>query len=255
LVGVLALAACGTLPDGHRWGQDVTMEPGWKRVGSAAAQAVRNPNFWAPLLVGGVLQIDNWDHRLSGWARRKTPLFGSEANATLWSDRLRSAAVVASWGSILLAPSGSLDTDGLVDKLKGSAVDVAAAESAIEFTSGLKRLTQRERPNGYDDQSMPSDHTTTSAVYDELAVRNVQLSGINPTLQTAADISLGALTAATGWARIEAGAHYPSDTLVGASIGEFFANFFTDAFLAPTSPHLRLASLPGGAELQFGQSF
>jgi membrane-associated phospholipid phosphatase len=83
----------------------------------------------------------------------------------------------------------------------------------------------------------------------------VQLSGITPALQTAADISLGALTAATGWARIEAGAHYPSDTLVGASIGDFFANLFADALLAPTSARLRLASLPGGAELQLGLSF
>ena len=54
---------------------------------------------------------------------------------------------------------------------------------------------------------------------------------------------------------MEAGAHYPSDTLGGASVGDVFANFFTDAFLAPTSARLRLASLPGGAELQFGLSF
>ena len=102
---------------------------------------------------------------------------------------------------------------------------------------------------------MPSDHTATAAVYDAIAAQNVQLSGVSQGLQTAADLSLGALTVATGWARVEAGAHFPSDILVGASVGDFFANFFTDAFLAPTSAHLLLASVPGGAELQFGMSF
>jgi membrane-associated phospholipid phosphatase len=65
------------------------------------------------------------------------------------------------------------------------------------------------------------------------------------------------LTAATGWARIEAGAHYPSDTSVGASIGNFFADVFTAAFLvAPESPaQLQLLTIPKGATLQWRLSF
>lgn len=251
------LTACGTMPDDHRWGQDVGV-PTWQRVGDAAWQAVKNPDFWAPLTAAGAMQIDNWDHRVSSWARRETPVFGSQANASSWSDSLRSASVVAGWASILLAPSGPIDEDWLIDKVKGSAVDIAAAESAIEFTAGLSRVTNRERPNGYDDQSMPSDHTTTSAVYTAFAAQNVQLSGVTPTLQTAADVGLGALTVATGWARVEAGDHFPSDTMVGGAIGNFFANFYTAAFLAPTpkvSSRVGLVGLPGGAELRLRWAF
>jgi hypothetical protein len=33
------------------------------------------------------------------------------------------------------------------------------------------------------------------------------------------------------WARVEADAHFPSDVLVGMSIGNFFGRMFDDAFL------------------------
>jgi len=254
-LGAALLSACSTLPDSHRWGQDVGL-PTWQRVGGAAWQAVKNPAFWAPLAAAGAMQIDNWDHRVSRWARSETPVFGSQSNAGDWSAYLRSASVVAGWASILLVPSGPIDEDWLIDKVQGSAVDIAAAESAIEFTSGLQRLAKRGRPNGYiypSDTSMPSDHTATAAVYNAIAAQNVQLSGVTPSLQTAADFSLGALTVATGWARIEAAAHFPSDTMVGSAIGDFFANFLTKSFLAPANASDRrvaFASLPGGEELQ-----
>lgn len=254
VVGSLLLSACGTMPDGHRWGEDVTVRPGWSRVGEAAWDAAKEPSFWVPLVGAGVMQIDGWDRRVSNWARRDTPVFGSAANAGNWSNTLRSASVVSAWTTVLVAPSGTLDSDWLVDKLKGGAVDALAGETAIEFTAGLKRLTQRERPDGSDDQSMPSDHTTASAVYTRLAARNLALTDLQPDVQVAMDAGLDLLTVATAWARIEAGAHYPSDTLVGASIGEFFGNFFSSAFLQPeraASNQAQLTPVRGGAELRW----
>jgi membrane-associated phospholipid phosphatase len=250
------LGACSSMPNGRDWGEDVTLRPGWSRLGHAALEAVKQPSFWAPLTAAGITQIDGWDRRISNWARRNTPVFGSEANAARWSDYLRSASVVGGWASIAVAPSGPEAGSWLLDKVKGSAVDVLAAEVAIESTSGLKRLSKRERPNGHDDQSMPSDHSATSAVYDQLAVDNLQLSGFDPRAQLGADIVLYGLTAATGWARIEAGAHFPSDTLVGASIGNFVADFFTAGFLSdPAANRWHLQPVSGGAALQWSMSF
>jgi membrane-associated phospholipid phosphatase len=250
-------AACTTMPNGRYWGEDVTVRPGWSRLGEAAVAAATRPSFWAPLVAAGATQIDGWDRRISNWARRDTPVFGSQTNAADWSDYLRSASVVAGWTSIVVAPSGPFGEEWFWNKVKGSAVDVVAAEVAIESTSGLKRLTKRERPNGYDDQSMPSDHTATSAVYTRLAADNLELSGFDERIELGADITLGALTVATGWARVEAGAHFPSDTLVGASIGNFFADFFTAAFLAAPESRVRaqLQSIPGGATLQWHVAF
>ena len=41
------------------------------------------------------------------------------------------------------------------------------------------------------------------------------------------------------WARIEAGAHFPSDTLLGAALGNFVASFVNDAFLGPVGSTAR----------------
>jgi len=44
---------------------------------------------------------------------------------------------------------------------------------------------------------------------------------------------LTSLVAGTGWARIEASKHYPTDVLVGAALGNFIALLVHDAFLKP----------------------
>ena len=68
------LTGCGTLPDGGRWGEKITVSPGWERIGSAAATAVRDPWVWAPLAAAAGLQIGNWDQQISTWAMRETPV-------------------------------------------------------------------------------------------------------------------------------------------------------------------------------------
>ena len=68
-----------------------------------------------------------------------------------------------------------------------------------------------------------------------------------------ADVGLTVLTLGTSWARIEAGWHYPSDTLVGMALGNFIASFINDAFLGleeGSSSTLGLAAAPDGVVLQ-----
>src|SRR5665213_2657024 len=74
----LALSGCTTLPDGHGWGDNATIAPGWSRVGAAAVEAVASPRFWGPLAAAAVFQIDGWDRKVSTWARSNAPVFGSE---------------------------------------------------------------------------------------------------------------------------------------------------------------------------------
>lgn len=225
------LAGCSTLSNGRGWGEDTTLGPGWARVGQAAVQAARDPRVWAPLAGAAVLQIDGWDRRVSDWARRDTPVFGSQANAERWSNTLRSASVVADGTTVLFTPSGDAGSDWVLDKIKGYAVDLAAATVAIETTSGLQRLTDRTRPNGTNSLSLPSGHTTTSAVYTQLATRNLQVIDLDLSARVALDFGLNALTIGTAWARVEAGEHFPADTLVGMAIGNFFGHWFDAAFM------------------------
>ena len=70
-------------------------------------------------------------------------------------------------------------------------------------------------------------------------------------------VGLDALTIGTSWARIEAGAHFPSDTLVSMALGNFCAVFFNDAFLGLDSANASLTFVPlsGGGELRWQLRF
>jgi membrane-associated phospholipid phosphatase len=253
------LAGCATLPNGRGWGEDATLAPGWSRVREAAVGAVQSPRFWGPLAAAAIFQIDNWDHRTSSWARTHTPVFGSEENAANWSDRLRTASSYAYFASVLVTPSGADPKEWTLDKLRGLAVGAAAIAVTDEESTLLKNAAGRERPNGQDTQSMPSSHTSRSAVLTQLAERNVDTLDVSRTTRRVLDFSLDALTYGTAWARVESGFHYPSDTLVGMSIGNWNGQFFTDAFLGLNtySPGvtLSLAPLPRGAALELRAGF
>jgi membrane-associated phospholipid phosphatase len=236
LCALFALGGCATLPNGRNWGEDATVQPGWERVGRAALAAVEAPGFWLPLAGAAVLQIDNWDHRISSWARRETPIFGSQQTATEWSDRLRSASAYAYFATVALTPGGDEPGPWLLDKARGLAVGGAAIVVTDEESSLLKHASARERPNGQDDQSMPSSHASRSAVLTELGRRNMQWIEVSGTERAVIDAGLTGLTLATGWARVEAGFHYPSDVLVGMAIGDFNGAFFNDAFMGLQEP-------------------
>jgi membrane-associated phospholipid phosphatase len=254
-VALCALSACASTPGGRPWGADATVEPGWQRVGEAATGALRSPQFWGPLAAAAMFQIDNLDHRTSTWARSHTPIFGSQENAARWSDRLRSASAYAYVATVLVTPGGDAPREWLLDKARGVAVGGAAIVVTDEESALLKNATARERPNGQDMQSMPSSHASRSAVLTELAARNLESVSMGQTPRTVLDMGLAALTYGTAWARVESGYHFPSDTLVGISLGNFNGAFFNDAFLgterSSTKVSFAVTPVRRGAVLQF----
>src|SRR5262249_16016817 len=85
----VGLAGCGTLPNGRRWGQDVTRTGGGEGVGRTDMVNLKDPNTWVPIAGAGLLQIRGLDREISDWARENTPVFGSTENATDASDNWR----------------------------------------------------------------------------------------------------------------------------------------------------------------------
>lgn len=249
-------AGCGTLPSGRAWGDSATIAPGWARVKEAATGAARDPWVWAPLTAAAVLQIDDLDRRTADWASSNTPVFGSRKSAEDWSDNLRSASVAVGLVSLLATPSGDTPGEWLFNKAKGAAVEVAAVGATTAATVTLKHSTDRERPNGADRESFPSGHASTAAVHGELAKLNVEAMDLAPAAQCAADIGIDVIIAGTAWARVEAGWHYPSDTLVGMALGTFLGSFVTHAFLPQAAgDSLSLAATDGGAIVQWQVRF
>jgi len=254
---VLLLSGCASLPDGNGWGERATIAPGWKQVRESAVNAAKDPWTWGPLLGAAAFQIDDFDRRTSDWARDHTPVFGSEHSAEQWSDDLRSASSIAHYVTILATPSGPEPGEWILNKLKGTLVSVAAVSATGKITNLTKDAVDRERPNGHDSASFPSGHTSSSAVHTRLASRNLQSIEMSDGARTALDVGLHALTIGTSWARIEAGWHYPSDTLVSMALGNFIASFVNDAFmgLSPSQPALAVQVVDDGAVLELHLRF
>ena len=179
-----------------------------------------------PAAAAAVFRVGDWDEHLSDWAVDHTPIFGSPEDADRWSDHLEDASTGAMYGSILAVPSDGAGPG----KLTTLATDFVASWTTDEATDAIKRATDRDRPNGRNRLSFPSGHTSGSFVHTTLAKEN--LESLPAGWSTTADYALSTMAIATGWARIEAEQHYPSDVLFGAALGNFVAHVFINGFLA-----------------------
>jgi hypothetical protein len=178
-----------------------------------------------------VLQIHDMDKRISDWASDNNPVFGSNKNASNWSNYLETTSGAVYFTTVMATPSGKDTSDWLKAKAKGLAIGVAASGITGKSTSLIKGLTKRTRPNGANDKSLPSGHASGTAVFTTLARRNLDSIPMSQESRLFADIGIIGLAAGTGWARVEAKAHYPSDVLAGYALGHFFSAFINDAFL------------------------
>lgn len=233
LAGLGLLAGCGSLPHDRTWGTDATAQPGWNTLAESARRAAVDPGVWIPLLGATAFQAGDFDRRASDWARRRTPVFGSQHRAERWSDDLRDASAYAHYATMLAARSGEDAPSWVGNKARGALVDAGAVASTVAVTRSLKTTIDRERPNGLATESFPSGHTSSSAVHTTLASRNLEFVAVRPRVRKALDAGLYTMTLGTSWARVEAGWHYPSDTLFSMALGRFVAAWINDAFLDP----------------------
>jgi membrane-associated phospholipid phosphatase len=133
------------------------------------------------------------------------PAAAGERTPFLWTPPRRPVANGISWGTAI--GSVALDT---VRSFKAEHRKTALLEQACGLgVAGLamrttKHLVHRDRPDGSDDRSFYSGHTTYSAV----STRRGYGFGIS-----------FLLTVDTAFFRQAAGKHYPSDTIVGALAG------------------------------------
>lgn len=230
VISIAIFSGCGTLPHEKGWGAAATISPGWNRLGTAAYNSMVSPFTWLPVTGAAILQIDNWDHKISTWASDKTPIFGSQENALNWSDYLlyTSGAIYAT--SALLAPSGDQTGQWLNDKMKGFIVGGAAFGLSEGVVAILQPALNRDRPDK-SSSSFPSGHATAAASFSTLAAKNIETMQLPRSAEIASYGGLVLLTAGTAWARVEAKRHYTSDILAGMAIGHFISAFVNDAFL------------------------
>jgi membrane-associated phospholipid phosphatase len=238
--GSIFISGCGTMHNGRGWGQDATLSPGWDRVGQAALKAATAPETWGPAAGALAFQIGHADRNVAEWAAKSTPVYGSQKNAANASDDLLKVAGALWVVSGVAAPSGDTVEDWAINKAKGFGIEIGTGILMRETVGYVKSATDRTRPNGYGTGSFPSAHASGTALYATLTSKNLEAFDWSDNAMIASRLGLGALTAATAWARVEANEHYPSDVLAGIALGHFFGAFFTDAFLGLDNPRKTL---------------
>lgn len=213
------------------------------RIREAAGEAASHPATWAPLL--GAAIAAPFDDEVRAWAQDHHPLFDDTKNAAKRSDQLAQALTVVAVASAVVSPVAD-DATWLEDKGRRLLSYQLARGTTTRVTVMLKEWTNRERPNRSDDESMPSGHTTGAFTKATFAYAEISRFELEPaTRWTAAGVLYG-LAATTGWARVEADAHWLSDVMVSAAVGNFVARFMHAAVLGNSGMAVEAALTPRG---------
>ncbi len=223
-------------------GETVTTTPGWSRLKQASSEALMDPNVWATLLSAVLLQADNLDEELSDQLREHTPIFGSTQKADDAGDDFESLTKLAYVSTALLAPGPETPGEWLPTKIKILGAEWLAVQTADSFTTEVKELTKRDRPDDSDDRSFPSSTTTTASVQAQMANLNVKYLPINKSSKQAMSFTFNSFAALTAWAKVEAGKHHPADVLAGWAVGHFIAHL-AQGFIDPDQQQVMVSPL------------
>ncbi len=214
-----------------KWGKDAFRFK--QNLGRILIRNAQDPHVWAPLIGAGVLAFSKQDQKISSWAAKETPLLSSNLTAKEESDEDVKFLETASYATAFLTTSWD---DGAVDyawsKTKGLVVMRLGQMASNKTTMSLKGQFRRQRPNEGSLTSMPSGHSAQASSSFLLIRRNLAHSDLNPYAEKTILFLSGGVTAATMWSRIEGQAHFPSDTLVGYSLGQFITGVVFDSLMS-----------------------
>ena len=200
----------------------------------AAKEAWQSPATWMPAAAAATFWVTGVDTGVSDWARQQTPVFGNEESARRRSDDLRF------WANRLMNVSQLsyfFDAEETSQPLRQSLLGYTAAITATEAGLWIKKATDRTRPNqAVNSPSFPSQHAARSFAY-TAATQQTFIAADRDDAFSKSIMALSWLTSTgTAWARVEAGAHYPSDILAGAALGNFTTIFLQKVMLPHKSP-------------------
>lgn len=220
-------------------GEDSTITPGWGRLKQATLEAIYDPNVWVPTLASTVLQINNYDEELADTLYEDNPLFGSPKDAMDASDDLLDLTEMAYISTAILTPGPTTVGSWLATKGKLLGAEYVTVEGTRSATTNLKHTFNRDRPRNGGPRGFPSEHASVTAAQGRMTTLNTNSMPINNTAKQVVNVSMHTLSGLTAWARVEAGAHYPADVLMGYALGNFMGHIAT-AFIMPEQDQIAI---------------
>ncbi len=245
IVVTLFCGGCATVDSGKEWGSRVSVFPGYTKTESAFSTAMKDPDTWAPLIGATIFRVLDMDRQVSQWAFNNTPVFGSPLSAIEASDLLQDTAGVGMIVTALMTPVSDDKMSAMTGRLKGFGVEALAVGITSDTTGIIKGISGRRRPDGSDNNSFPSAHSSRAFSYAALGSRNLESIKMGEGSRRALDYGFTAIAMGVAWARVEGRAHYPSDVLAGAALGNFLALFIHDTLLGREYDDLTLHVDPG----------
>ena len=209
IIAIVSTGGCATTGDNGVW----------PRLVASGQSSVKQKSVWIPLAAAAVFASTSLDREVSDWAVEHQPVFSSVDNAVDWSGRMTKAVVATALTASFMRRE---------EHNQPLVADTLSLGGAYGFTTGVKNVANRTRPNNNNDLSFPSTHATMAFAGAQIAARN--LSVLETRYADAIRVGLYTFASASAWARIEAAKHFPSDVLAGAAIGNFFAGT-ANAFL------------------------
>lgn len=216
-----AALACALLSGCHSTKPKTKMFS-WDRAPAAFNRAITDPVVIVGALGSGALMATDYDDDIADWATDNNPIFGNKSNADDWSDYLDAALEIEWLATALLIDDPQYQP---YQKVLGQAVAIGATSAT---TGLLKETVKRERPDGDNDKSFPSGHTSNAFVSATLSNENLKHADMTDGYRTAAQYGNLVLASGVAWSRVEADRHHLGDVMFGAALGRFTAIFIND---------------------------
>lgn len=220
--------------------------PNGSEIRDAAVSASKNRDVWIPALGAAAIGLSGEDKDLARRAERSSQWF-SDAQGS--SDDLKDIAGILYGVTLFATPK-----DPNYSRWQHLWVDTQAAGLSVGTSTVLKDLTGRNRPDDSSDESFPSGHASYVATMTALSRAHVARSNLGPNTQAAINVGFYALSATSGWARVEAGKHYPTDVLAGIALGNFMAHFVKELAFG-NDEHISINTLEDGVQLTLTKRF
>jgi|GEM_PF-727592 len=218
----------------------------WHSIKKAAHESSTSKHTWIPLIDAAVFSIDDWDEKAVGWVSDSNPLFGNIKGGQRTSDQLSDLSKLNLLLALTMA-SAQAD-ESLSEGFSRLTLTALAIDANARITNSIKSSRNRLRPDGSDNLSFPSGHSSGASSKSAIARYHIrQIDNLTTQQREFWQISNTTIAMLTGWARIEGEKHYPSDVFAGYALGNFVGSFFSQAFIKPlldSNAHVALSVIP-----------